>query len=91
MFEEFKATKANGEVNSNWANKPCFMICKVAKAQALREAFPNLVGSNVYISEEMDSVKEPTPTAEGKTTVTNSISDEEEVVEAEVKEVTPTE
>ena len=92
MFDEFKATKSNGEVNSNWANKPCFMICKVAKAQALREAFPNLVGSNVYISEEMDSVKEPDKTSVGKTTVTNSISDEEDVmVEAEVKEVTPTE
>lgn len=92
MFEEFKATKSNGEVNSNWANKPCFMICKVAKAQALREAFPNIVGSNVYISEEMDSVKEPAKTSGGKTTVTNSISDEEDVVvEAEVKEVTPTE
>ena len=68
------------------------MICKVAKAQALREAFPNLVGSNVYISEEMDSVKEPDKTSGGKKTVTNSISDEEDVmVEAEVKEVTPTE
>ena len=78
MFEEFKATKSNGEVNSNWATKPCFMICKVAKAQALREAFPNLVGSNVYISEEMDSVEKPTPKPVGKTTVTNDIIDVDE-------------
>ena len=78
MFEEFKATKSNGEVNSNWASKPCFMICKVAKAQALREAFPNLVGSNVYISEEMDSVEKPTPKPVGKTTVTNDIIDVDE-------------
>jgi len=78
MFEEFKATKSNGEVNSNWASKPCFMICKVAKAQALREAFPNLVGSNVYISEEMDSVEKPTLKPVGKTTVTNDIIDVDE-------------
>ena len=90
MYEEFKATKKDGTVNSNWTEKPCFMITKVAKAQALREAFPNLVGSNVYISEEMDSVKEPTPTAGGKTTVTNSIAEEEVMIEAEVEEVTPT-
>ena len=78
MFEEFKATKSNGEVNSNWASKPCFMICKVAKAQALREAFPNLVGSNVYISEEMDSVEKPKAKPAGKTTVTNDIIDVDE-------------
>ena len=90
MFEEFKAVKKSGEVNTNWSTKPCFMICKVAKAQALREAFPNLVGSNVYISEEMDSVKEPTPTPTGKTTVSNSIA-EEDVVETDVKPAEKTE
>lgn len=80
MFEEFKATKRDGTVNSNWSEKPCFMICKVAKAQALREAFPNLVGSNVYISEEMDSVKQE-PVREGNTNISNSIADEEEIVD----------
>ena len=30
------------------------MITKVAKTQALREAFPNMFGSNVYIQEEVD-------------------------------------
>lgn len=90
MFEEFKGVKKDGTLNANWKTKACFMICKVAKAQALREAFPNMVGSNVYISEEMDSVKEPIKTAGGKTTVSNSIS-EEEVIEAEVEEVAPTE
>lgn len=83
MFDEFKGTKSDGSLNTNWAGKPCFMICKVAKAQALREAFPNLVGSNVYISEEMDSVKQPTPT--GKTTISNSIA-EEDVVDMTVEE-----
>lgn len=65
MFDEFKALKSNGELNSNWAGKPCFMICKVAKAQALREAFPNLVGSNVYVKEEADTFEQPAPQARG--------------------------
>lgn len=82
MFEEFKATKSSGELNSNWASKPCFMITKVAKAQALREAFPNLVGSNVYISEEMDAVK-PT-TASKSEGVRNKLVDDDGVVDAEI-------
>lgn len=55
MFDEFKQiNKKTGELNSNWGGKPCFMITKVAKAQALREAFPNMFGSNIYIQEEAD-------------------------------------
>lgn len=82
MFEEFKGTKKTGELNSNWQTKPCFMICKVAKAQALREAFPNLVGSNVYIREEIDSVDSvTTPNKRIKTTVSNSIIPEENIVD----------
>ena len=53
MFDEFKQCKKDGELNSNWSGKPVFMITKVAKAQALREAFPNMFGSNIYISEEL--------------------------------------
>lgn len=92
MFEEFKGVKKDGTLNQNWKLKPCFMICKVAKAQALREAFPNLVGSNIYISEEMDSVQKEPPRPAGNTTVTNSIADENEVVDVETGEVkeTPT-
>ena len=56
MFDEFKGTKKDGALNSNWSTKPCFMICKVAKAQALREAFPNMFESNVYTSDEMDNI-----------------------------------
>ena len=54
MFDEFKQfkDKKTGDLNSNWAGKPVFMITKVAKAQALREAFPNMFGSNVYTQEE---------------------------------------
>ena len=84
MFEEFKGTKKSGEVNSNWANKPCFMICKVAKAQALREAFPNLVGSNVYVSEEMDSVKEPTQAPKNGGVSNKLVSDDGVIEDADV-------
>lgn len=80
MFDEFKGTKKDGELNSNWATKPCFMICKVAQAQALREAFPNAFSSNMYIPEEMDSVAKPEPKPEGNTTVTNSLEEEDGVV-----------
>lgn len=31
--------KSDGKPNTNWENKPVTMITKVAKAQALREAF----------------------------------------------------
>lgn len=40
---------------STWSQKPATMIRKVAKAQALREAFPEDFG-NVYIQEEIDTV-----------------------------------
>lgn len=57
MFDEFKQTKKDGTLNKNWAGKPVFMIVKVAKAQALREAFPNMFGSNVYSKEEADIIE----------------------------------
>lgn len=87
-FDEFKGTTKDGRLNANWAIKPCFMINKVAKAQALREAFPNLVGSNIYIAEEASSIikshEEEQP--QRKTTITNSLvsdSDDESRVETE--------
>lgn len=54
MFDEFKQTKKGGELNQNWSNKPCFMITKVAKAHALREAFPNMFDANVYSTDEIN-------------------------------------
>lgn len=73
MFDEFKQTKKDGTLNTNWATKPCFMITKVAKAQALREAFPNMFGSNVYIQEEvqpnLNVVDEVVSTSNGNTEV----------------------
>ncbi len=38
-LDEYIGKKGDGTANSNWANKPVTMITKVAKAQALREAF----------------------------------------------------
>jgi cell division protein FtsN len=47
------------EVSSMWKKKPATMISKVAKVQALREAFPQL--NNLYIAEEMEFVEEGLP------------------------------
>ena len=57
MFEENCKYK-DGKPSSNWATRPVFMIVKVAKAQALREAFPNAFSNNTYIPEEF--TEEPT-------------------------------
>ncbi len=40
-FDEYAGKKADGTLNSQWSKKPATMIRKVAKCQALREAFPN--------------------------------------------------
>lgn len=45
---------------SVWAQKPATMIRKVAKMQALREAFPNALG-NLYTAEEFGSSEEELP------------------------------
>ena len=50
--ENVKTTK-DGKPNTNWATKPVFMCVKVAKAQALREAFPNMFSNNTYTADEM--------------------------------------
>lgn len=52
LYNENVKTTKNGEVNSNWASKPVFMCVKVAKAQALREAFPNMFSNNTYTADE---------------------------------------
>ena len=38
-LDEYIGRKKDGTANTNWTNKPVTMITKVAKAQALREAF----------------------------------------------------
>lgn len=81
MFDEFKQiNKKTGELNSNWSGKPCFMITKVAKTQALREAFPNMFGSNVYIQEEVDMMSKN----ENKDFINTTVEEINEKVKEEV-------
>ena len=75
MFDEFKQTKKDGTLNKNWAGKPVFMIVKVAKAQALREAFPNMFGSNVYSSEEAEIIENERKNQETKFENTNEVQE----------------
>ena len=53
LYSENVKTNSKGEINTNWANKPVFMCVKVAKAQALRETFPNMFSKNTYTADEM--------------------------------------
>lgn len=60
LYSENVKTKADGTVNAQWANKPVFMCVKVAKAQALRETFPNMFSNNTYTADEMPERDEET-------------------------------
>ena len=52
-LSEYIGRKKDGTVNAQWAGKPATMIRKVAKMQALREAFPeDFVG--MYSAEELN-------------------------------------
>lgn len=53
LYSENVKTTKTGEINSQWASKPVFMCVKVAKAQALRETFPNMFSNNTYTTDEM--------------------------------------
>lgn len=53
-LEEYIVRKKDGTLNTNWANKPVTMITKVAKAQALREAFIEDL-SGMYEQEEINA------------------------------------
>ena len=50
---EYMGRKKDGSVNGQWASKPATMIRKVAKIQALREAFPEDF-QGMYSAEEMN-------------------------------------
>lgn len=69
MFDEFAKTKKDGTLNSQWSGKPVFMIVKVAKAQALREAFPDMFGSNIYTEDERATFDETKNEKDYSTTV----------------------
>lgn len=51
-FEEYVGRKNDGTINGQWSKKPATMIRKVALVQALREAFPEDLGS-LYAAEEV--------------------------------------
>lgn len=52
-LDEYIGRKSNGEVNAQWSGKPATMIRKVAIAQALKEAFPD-VTAGLYGQEEIE-------------------------------------
>lgn len=65
QFDEYVQMK-DGKATSNWKAKPGTMIRKVALTQALREAFPEDLGS-MYAPEEMgvpDSILDVTPVSD---------------------------
>lgn len=62
-LDEYVGRKKDGSITSMWATKPGTMIRKVALVQALREAFPNVLGQ-LYVAEELGAddeqpLKEP--------------------------------
>ena len=59
-FDEYAGRKKDGSLNSQWATKPATMIRKVAVVQALREAFPEDLGS-LYSPEEIGEAGEKVP------------------------------
>lgn len=65
----------------NWLKSPTFMIVKVAKAHALREAFPNTFGSNMYSSDEIsaDDLRPENEVKEAKSTRKTKISNKIEM------------
>ena len=76
-FDEYTGRKKDGSLNGQWQKKPATMIRKVAQVQALREAFPATMGS--LMTAEEQGVEEPE----------NLAPIDQEVVEAEMKEVPP--
>lgn len=53
-MSEYVGRKKDGTVNSQWQSKPATMIRKVAKMQALREAFPEDF-AGMYSEEELNA------------------------------------
>lgn len=78
-----------GKNQSTWKSIPCTMIRKVALVHALREAFPNDLGS-LYIEDEMNSKfsSKGSPVAqESKSQLEKELEEEGVIQEAEFEEV----
>lgn len=90
-FDEYAGRKANGQLNSMWANKGATMIRKVAQSQALREAFPSEF-RGCYQKEELGAEYDaptteiPPEVIERKETVVEHPTEEVEIIDAEIVE-----
>lgn len=60
-LKEYLGRKSDGSVNRMWQEKPATMIRKVALVQALREAFPSVLGA-MYTPEEVGTDPDSLPT-----------------------------
>lgn len=85
-FDEYAGRKSDGSLNAQWTSKPATMIRKVAKVQALREAFPeNFEG--MYAAEEMGEAEplmaEPVELPPEQPAETNVETDFESILEGE--------
>lgn len=79
-FEEYAGRKKDGSLNSQWASKPATMIRKVAKVQALREAFPEdfegmYTAEESGVSEALSEVPVEVPEAQEEPSQTESFAD----------------
>ena len=84
-LDEYIQNKNDGTPNTNWANRPITMITKVAKAQALREAFIEEL-EGMYEAEEtgvdLSNIEnDPVPTPESVEVNAAEIVDEDDNLE----------
>lgn len=60
LFDEYKQTKRDGELNQMWSQRPAGQIAKCAEALAWRMAFPqDLAG--IYVDDEMQQADREEP------------------------------
>lgn len=88
-FAEYAARKNDGSLNKQWASKPATMIRKVAKVQALREAFPENLGG-MYEAEERGVPVEDLPDAP-VTPPQQNTNTEQDYIDTEYAEAPPAE
>lgn len=73
LFDEYKQTDKNGNLNSMWSKFTTVMLAKCAEALALRKAFPEEL-SGLYTSDEIEEPQEQTVGVE-LSHVDNSVDD----------------
>ncbi|MDE5565112.1 MAG: phage recombination protein Bet [Oscillospiraceae bacterium] len=86
-IQEYIGRKKNGEINGQWASKPATMIRKVAKVQALREAFPEDMQGMYTVEESGDIDDLPVqPVDVQAAPVQQEAVEVQEVIEAQIVE-----